>query len=120
MSARLKILFVCGRNKRRSPTAERVFRQDHRMQVRAVGLGETSPRRVREDDVLWADLILPMERKNATRLKVMFSHLDPFPPIEILDIHDDYTFMDKKLIAVLHETVTAAIERFAEEQITDY
>jgi len=28
--------------------------------------------------------------------------------------------MDKKLIAVLHETVTAAIERFAEEQITDY
>ncbi len=86
------------------------------MQVRAVGLGETSPRRVREEDVLWADLILPMERKNASRIKAMFSNLDPFPPIEILDICDDYTFMDKKLIAVLQEAVTAALERFDEEQ----
>jgi predicted protein tyrosine phosphatase len=86
------------------------------MHVRAAGLGETSPRRVREDDILWADLILPMERKNATRIKAMFSHVDPFPPIEILDICDDYTFMDKKLIIILREAVTAAIQRFREEQ----
>lgn len=114
MAARLNILFVCGRNKRRSPTAERIFRNDRRMSVRAVGLGETSPRRVTAADIAWADLILPMERKNAVRLKIMFPQFDPFPDIEILDIHDDYKFMDKALIEILQETVQTALERHAE------
>ncbi len=114
MAIPIKVLFVCGRNKRRSPTAERVFRSDRRMIVRAVGLGETSPRRVKEADVAWADLVLPMERKNAIRLKVMFPGIDPFPEVEILDIHDDYTFMDKKLVEMLKETVDAALERYHE------
>lgn len=118
MAAPVKILFVCGRNKRRSPTAGRIFRKDPRMHVRAVGLGETSPRRVTQADVEWADLILPMERKNAVRLKVMFPGVDPFPDIEILDIHDDYTFMDKKLIGVLEETVEAALAAFLEARAT--
>lgn len=84
------------------------------MIVRAVGLGETSPRRVKESDVVWADLILPMERKNAIRLKGMFPGIDPFPELEILDIHDDYTFMDKKLVEILKESVDAALERYHE------
>ena len=115
MPARLKVLFVCGRNKRRSPTAEQVFKTDRRLEVRAVGLGETSPREISAKDVAWADLILPMERKNAVRLKVMFPQFDPFPPMEILDICDDYKFMDKKLVQVLHETVEAALEQYWEE-----
>lgn len=110
MAARLNILFLCGRNKRRSPTAERIFRSDRRMSVRAAGLGETSPRRVRAEDVLWADLILPMERKHARRLKAMFPDIEPFPAVEILDIHDDHTFMDKRLVAALQEAVEAALE----------
>lgn len=32
-----KVLFVCGRNQRRSPTAERIFRDDPRMSVRSAG-----------------------------------------------------------------------------------
>lgn len=115
MPARLKVLFVCGRNKRRSPTAERVFKTDRRLEVRAVGLGETSPRQVTLADIQWADLILPMERKNAVRLKVQFSQIEPFPPMEILDICDDYKFMDKKLVEILHETVEDALERYFEE-----
>jgi len=116
MTARIKILFICGRNKRRSPTAERIFRSDRRMSVRAAGLGETSPRRVQAADVLWADLILPMERKNARRLKGMFPEIDPFPEVEILDIHDDYTFMDKRLVNELKEAVEGALERYAESR----
>lgn len=113
MAARIHILFLCGRNKRRSPTAERVFRSDRRMSVRAAGLGETSPRRVSAADILWADLVLAMERKNARRLKTMFPGIEPFPEIEILDIADDYTFMDKRLVAELKEAVEAALERYA-------
>lgn len=115
MATPLKVLFVCGRNKRRSPTAEQVFKNDRRLAVRAVGLGETSPREVSAADIAWADLILPMERKNAVRLKVMFPQFDPFPPMEILDICDDYKFMDKKLVEILQETVEAALESYFEE-----
>jgi predicted protein tyrosine phosphatase len=115
MASRLKVLFVCGRNKRRSPTAEHIYKNDRRMEVRAVGLGETSPRQVTAGDVAWADLILPMERKNAIRLKVMFPQFDPFPDMEILDICDDYKFRDKKLVEILQETVEAALERYAKE-----
>ncbi|MDX6766208.1 MAG: hypothetical protein SFU85_05415 [Candidatus Methylacidiphilales bacterium] len=116
MSAPLKLLFICGRNKRRSPTAERLYKNDRRFQVRAAGLGETSPRRVNAGDVAWADLILPMERKNAVRLKVMFPQFEPFPPMEILDICDDFKFMDRKLLEILPGAVDAAVERYQEEK----
>jgi predicted protein tyrosine phosphatase len=112
--SRIKVLFICGRNKRRSPTAAHLYRNDRRLEVRAAGLGDTSPRRVTAEDVKWADLILPMERKNAKRLQLQFPDLE-FPPMEILDIHDDYTFMDKALIPVMHAAVEAALEKYRED-----
>jgi predicted protein tyrosine phosphatase len=111
MPARLKLLFLCGRNKRRSPTAERIYKTDRRLKVRAAGLGETSPRQVTASDVRWADLILPMERKHAIRLKLMFPEFDPFPPMEILDISDNYKFMDRELVEILREAVEAVLEQ---------
>src|SRR5512139_3631699 len=36
--SRPHILFVCGRNKWRSPTAERLYRNDNRIEVRSAGV----------------------------------------------------------------------------------
>lgn len=113
-SGPLRVLFVCGRNKRRSPTAERIYRGDRRLAVRAVGLGETSPRRVTEGDLRWADLVLPMERKHAVRLKLMFPDVEPFPEMEYLEVCDDYKFMAPELVEQLREQIDAALERFWE------
>jgi protein-tyrosine phosphatase len=113
--SRINVLFICGRNKRRSPTAAYLYRNDRRLAVRAAGLGDTSPRRVTEDDIKWAHLILPMERKNAKRLQIQFSGLD-FPSMETLDIQDDYTYMDKALIPVLHAAVEAALAKYLEDK----
>jgi len=82
------------------------------MSVRSAGLGDTSKRKVNDSDLLWADLVLVMQRKYARRIQVTFNHLDSLPPMESLDIGDDYTFMDPDLIAALHASVDTAIETF--------
>ena len=68
----LKVLFVCGRNRRRSPTAETIFRGAPRLSVRSAGTSDSSKRRITEGDLLWADLILVMERKYAARIRALF------------------------------------------------
>jgi predicted protein tyrosine phosphatase len=110
MTPRVKVLFVCGKNKRRSPTAEKIFKNDQRMLVRSAGTGETSRRRLTEGDLLWADLILVMQRKYASQIRVKYGHLDLKAPVHSLEITDDYTFMDPKLIALLKEAVDYELE----------
>lgn len=113
MKKSLNVLFVCGRNNRRSPTAAQIFMHDPRMRVRAVGLADTSKRRVTEDDMKWADLVLAMERKHMRRLQEQFSYLDDErPPIEYLDISDEYIFMQRELIEELHSAVNTALENY--------
>ena len=116
MSTPLNILFVCGRNKRRSPTAERIFKRDRRMNVRAVGLGDTSPRRMKDSDLRWAQLVLVMERKYLNRIRDTFREVEPLPPMLSLDISDEYQFMQPELIEVLKSSVTAALETHQADQ----
>lgn len=97
----MKVLFVCGRNKRRSPTAEALFRDDSRVSVRSGGTSESSPRRVSLADLQWADLICVMERKYEARLRARFVDLPDWPTIRCLEIPDDYERMDPELVALL-------------------
>ena len=62
---RPKILFLCGRNQWRSPTAEALYRNDPRVEVRSAGLSPEARRRVTARDLAWADLVLTMERSHA-------------------------------------------------------
>jgi protein-tyrosine-phosphatase len=41
------ILVVCGRNKRRSRTAEYVFKNDQRFNIRSVGLSPKSEQQIK-------------------------------------------------------------------------
>lgn len=100
----IKVLFVCGRNRRRSPTAERIFRDDARMTVRSAGTSDSSKRRIAEQDLVWADLILVMERKYADRIKALFSS-QTVPPMRSLEIPDDYKYMEGELIELLKSSV---------------
>jgi predicted protein tyrosine phosphatase len=101
----LRILFVCGRNKWRSPTAERIYREDSRVSVRSAGVSEKSGHKIGRADLEWADLVLVMERRYAARIRSDFRELLNLPPIESLDIPDDYGLMDPVLIALLRGAV---------------
>ena len=116
MSSMVKVLFVCGRNNRRSPTAEKLFKFDRRMEVRSAGVSEGSKRRITASDLAWADLVLVMERKYLGRIREAFRHLDELPPMESLDIPDEYIFMQPELVETLNDAVTAALEAYHLEQ----
>ena len=50
MTERPNILVVCGRNKKRSRTAEYIFKNDNRFNIRSVGLSSKSDRKISEND----------------------------------------------------------------------
>lgn len=104
MSEPLRVLFVCAMNKRRSVTAERLYRNDARLQVRSAGLRSEAPRRLSDGDLQWADVVYVMEREHASTLKQRFSGLE-LPPIEVLDVPDDFECMDPRLQEILRLTL---------------
>ena len=106
--SRLNILFICSRNQWRSPTAERVFRNHPGVCVRSAGTSANARKHVSVEDVRWADLILVMEEKHKSRLVAQFTRLMAGKRIHVLDIADDYEYMDPRLV----EELKAAAEPF--------
>jgi len=100
MDNRIRILFVCAMNRRRSVTAERIYRNDARLAVRSAGTREGSPRRVGPGDLEWAHVVFVMERRQKAWLLETFRDLE-LPRIEVLDIPDDFELMDPDLQALL-------------------
>lgn len=102
---RTRILFLCSRNQWRSPTAEAVYRDDPRLDVRSAGVSPSAKRRVSEALLRWADLILVMEHKHKARLRAQFPGVLAQRRVAVLDIDDDYEFMDPRLISLIRERV---------------
>ncbi|WP_428662423.1 low molecular weight protein tyrosine phosphatase family protein [Runella sp.] len=102
----VNVLFVCSRNQWRSPTAEEIFKNQSTFSVRSAG---TSPRariKISEKLVHWADLIFVMEKKHREILKAWFLSLGAEKQIIVLNIPDEYGFMDADLVEML-KTSTA-------------
>jgi predicted protein tyrosine phosphatase len=98
------ILVVCGRNKKRSRTAEYIFKNDNRFNIRSAGLSPKSDRKISENDLNWADLIFVMETGHRAKISGLYRHMD-LPTIEILNIADDYEFMDEELVEMLRDRI---------------
>ncbi|GJM22141.1 MAG: phosphotyrosine protein phosphatase [Planctomycetota bacterium] len=107
VSPRLNLLFVCGRAQWRSPTAERMFARDPRYASRARGLSPKAARTLQRRDVEWADVLFVMEHTQATRLRAAHRDALAGKPLHVLEIPDDYRYMDPELVRVLHERIDA-------------
>lgn len=103
------LLFICGRARMRSPTAERVFSRDPGYACRARGLGSTAERKFRSEDVEWADAVFVMEWGQAERLRGQHRSALGRTPLHVLEIPELYAFMDPELIALLELRVAAAL-----------
>lgn len=108
---RPNLLVVCGKNKKRSRTAEFIYKNDDRFHIRSVGLSPKSIRKITEKDVEWADLILVMEREQNKHIKDIYHYLQ-IPSIEVLNIPDEFEFMDEELIEILNEKIEPIIEKY--------
>lgn len=103
------ILVVCGRNKRRSRTAEFIFKNDQRFNIRSVGLSPKSERQIKDRDIEWADMIYVMEDGQAGRISGTFRHLE-IPEIEVLHIEDEYDYLEPELIEILTDRINSSLE----------
>jgi predicted protein tyrosine phosphatase len=109
MSNRVKILFVCAMNKQRSVTAERIYRNDSRVEVRSGGVRAGANRRVSEADLRWADVVFVMEREHKLWLRKRFEGIE-LPRIDVLEIPDEFEVMDPALIEALRMMLEPEIE----------
>lgn len=105
----MNLLFVCSRNQWRSPTAERHFSRTPGLHVRSAGTASSARRRIRASDLSWADLTLVMEHKHASQIRKRFGH-DPGCSLHVLEIPDEFGFMDPELIELLEARVAALLE----------
>ena len=96
-----RILFICSRNKLRSPTAEAIFRGHPGVETDSAGLADDAEVPLCADQVEWADVILVMEPIHRTRLNRRFKDRMGRKKIAVLGIPDKYDYMDEALIRLL-------------------
>lgn len=96
-----RILFICSKNKLRSPTAEAVFSSVVGWEVYSAGVSNDAEVHVSIEDVEWADFIFVMEKAHKKKLSSKFGQAIKEQKIICLDIPDDYEYMDEKLIEIL-------------------
>ncbi len=103
----MNVLFVCGRNQWRSPTAEAVFAGYDEFSVDSAGVERDAAVRLSVENVLWADIIFVMERSHRTKLRRQFQQPLSGKRVICLEIPDRYQFMDPELVKLLKRKVLA-------------
>ena len=104
----VNLLFVCSKNKWRSPTAETLYRHDPRVNVRSAGTSSSARKKITERDLLWADLVLVMEHKHKRAIAKQYRYLD-LPEIFVLDIPDDYQYMSDELVEMIEASTESIL-----------
>jgi predicted protein tyrosine phosphatase len=97
----MRALFVCSRNRLRSPTAEQVFSSWPDVETDSAGLAPDAVTPLEPDQIEWSDILFVMERRHKVKLIKMFGRYLKGKRIVCLDIPDNYAFMDTELIALL-------------------
>jgi predicted protein tyrosine phosphatase len=97
----IRALFICSRNRLRSPTAEAVFTAWPDIETASAGLASDADHVLDPDELDWADLIFVMERVHLRRLKSRYGRQIRGKRILCLDIPDNYTHMQPELIELL-------------------
>lgn len=105
------VLFICGKNRWRSPTAEQIFATHPGIECASAGLSRDAENPLSAELLAWADLIFVMEKSHRSKLSESFkTHLGG-KKIVCLNIPDDYRFMEPALVALLQSKVTPYLER---------
>lgn len=99
------LLFICSRNQWRSPTAEKVWNNIPNFKAKSAGTSPNAKKEVSLADIRWADFIFVMEEKHKNRLIAKFTQLIEHKQIYVLEIPDNYKYMDLELITEITEKV---------------
>ena len=102
-----RALFICSRNRLRSPTAERLFASWPGVESDSAGLAADAEVALSAEQLEWAELIFVMEPVHRRRLQQRFAPWLRGKRVICLDIPDDYDFMQTELVELLRRKVSA-------------
>lgn len=101
----MRALFICSRNRLRSPTAEAVFAQWPNVETDSAGLAPDADVQLDADQLDWGEVIFVMERSHRRHLSQRFGARLRGKRVVCLDIPDNYVFMQPELVALLEKRV---------------
>ncbi|MBA2322009.1 MAG: phosphotyrosine protein phosphatase [Deltaproteobacteria bacterium] len=102
----MNVLFVCSRNRYRSPTAEAVFAGVEGLEVDSAGTADDADQVLDADLIEWADLICVMEARHDRVINRKYGRWLRDRRVVVLDIPDRFETMDPELVALLQARVT--------------
>lgn len=94
-------LFVCSQNRLRSPTAEHIFSDVPGISTLSAGTNRDADEPLTDELVEWADFIFVMESPHRRKVQQKHRRSLKGKRIIVLDIPDDYNFMDPHLVRLL-------------------
>ena len=106
---RLKLLFVCSRNRFRSLTAEKLFQSASDYDVRSAGTQPNARIVIAEGHIRWADIIFTMEKSHRNKIEERFPEAILGKRVVTLFIRDDYVFMQPELVDELRSKLSPYI-----------
>jgi len=101
----MKLLFVCSQNRLRSPTAEAVFSAYPGVEAMSAGTNHDAENPVSADLIEWADVVIVMEKSHRNKLTKKFKAAFKTKRLVILNIPDEYEYMDQELVRILKAKV---------------
>jgi len=101
----MRLLFICARNRLRSPTAEAVFDAYDGVEALSAGLNKDAETPLSGDLLAWAEVIFVMERGHRRKLQQRFQGLLKDKRVVVLGIADDYDYMQPELVRLLEARV---------------
>ena len=107
-----RALFDCSQNRLRSPTAEAVFSKLPGLECLSAGTDDKANVPLDPELIEWADTIYAMETSHRTRISKKFKKHLAGKRIVVLNIPDEYEYMEPALIAVLERKVGPLLARY--------
>ena len=108
------MLFLCGRNRLRSPTAERIFAGLPGFAVASAGVSPDADEPLTPEIIEDADIVFVMEPNQQRKLREKFGRWLRDKKVVCLNVADDYDYMQPELIALLRERVPPSVPGLAE------
>jgi len=96
-----KILFICTINRMRSATAQVMYENDDRFEVKSAGTDKLARIVINRELLEWADAIVVMEKHHRNKIRAKFPDIYATKRIVCLYIPDEYDFMEPALMDVL-------------------
>jgi predicted protein tyrosine phosphatase len=100
-----RVLFICGKGRHRSPTAEQIFSSHEDWETDSAGLGADAEIVVSAEQIEWATDIAVMEKRQMARLRRLFPRLVSGKRLVCLDVPDDFAFMQDELVILLRARI---------------